>query len=189
MTLEVLKEIRDLIDDHKQVGFNQEISTGERQVYQLNARNFWDLVVKDKDGNIIPAENMELFPTSGQIKAEIIAGDVSFEYVHAGFTDAEIEYYYGKCNNNLYRTALRLVEILLASAAKRFDYKAGIKDIKASQVFDHLKELRLQLIETVESESGTSVQGGIFVDRIHPAYEPPREKSSYWRDVSRRDHS
>lgn len=188
MNQEIMKEIRDLVDDHKQVGFNNEISSGERQVYQLSARNFWDLVVKDKDGTVLDPATMELFPTSGQLIATIIAGDVSFEYVHAGFTDAEIEYYYSKCNNNVNRTALRLVELLLASAAKRFDYKAGIKDIKASQVFDHLKELRLQLIETVENESGSSIQGGLFVDRIHPAYEPARERSSYWRDVSRRDY-
>ena len=187
MNAEALKEIRDLIDDHKQIGFSSEISSGVLQVYQLNARNFWDLVVKDKNGTVIPNEELELFPASGQIKATITAGEVSFEYVHAGFTDAEIEYYYNKTSQSINKTALRLVELLLASAAKRFDYKAGIKDIKASQVFDHLKELRLQLIETIETETGGSLQGGLFVDRVHPAYDTTSEKDPYWNDVSRRD--
>lgn len=187
MNEEALKEIRDLIDDHKQIGYNNEISTGELQVYQLSARNFWDLVVKDKDGTVLDNTTMQLFPQSGQIKATIIAGDVSFEYIHAGFTDEEIAYYYNKCSQNINKTALRLVELLLASAAKRFDYKAGIKDIKASQVFDHLKELRVQLMETIENESGANVQGGLFVDREHPAYAPTRTRDSYWRDVSRRN--
>jgi len=186
MNEQILKEIRDTIDDHIQVGFSVEVSTGESQVFQLNARNFWDLVVKDKDENVIALNTLTLYPTSGQVKGTIPAGDVTFEYVHAGFTDAEITYYYGKCGNSTTRTSLRLVELLLASAAKRFDYKAGIKDIKASQVFDHLKELRATLLETIENEEVNGFNSGIFVDRIHPAYEKTT-RDPRWRDVSRSD--
>lgn len=186
MNADVLKEIRDMIDDHVSVGYTVDVSTGDLQVFQLNARNFWDLVVKDKDENIIPSNTLTLFAQSGQIKGTIPAGDVTFEYTHAGFTDAEITYYYDKSNNNMLKTALRLVEILLASAAKRFDYKAGIKDIKASQVFDHLKDLKASLQESIDNDDPSNqFNSGIFVDRLHPAYEDKR-KHPHWRgDVSR----
>lgn len=189
MNEEALKEIRDLIDDHISIGYSVEVATGDPQVFQLNARNYWDLVVKDRDENVIPNESLTLYQTSGQVKGTLPAGDVFFEYVHAGFTDSEIEYYYGKAGSDVNKTALKLVELLLASAAKRFDYKAGIKDIKASQVFDHLKDLRESLKEAIENDDATGgFNSGIFVDRVHPAYERPKDPHGSWRkDVSRSD--
>lgn len=182
-----LKEIRDMIDDHISIGQTVDISSGELQVYQLNARNYWDLMIKDSNGNNVPLTSVTQYPQSGQIKGTLPQGHVSFEYSHAGFTDAEIQYYYEKSGKNSYKTALRLVEILLASAAKRFDYKAGIKDIKASQVFEHLKDLKASLETTIENEDPSNqYNSGIFVDRLHPAYTEKKLKNSWFGDISRR---
>ena len=186
MTSEILKEIRDMIDDHVSIGYTTDQASGELQVFQLNARNFWSLTVKDKDNNTVDLSTLTLYQAAGQVKGTIQEGSVTFEYEHAGFTDDEINYYYGKMNNNVLKTALRLVEILLASAAKRFDYKAGIKDIKASQVFEHLKDLKASLEETISNEDpDNQFNSGIFVDRIHPAFERKIEKPSWRGDVSR----
>ncbi len=179
-----IEEIRNIIDDHIQVGVTTELSNGGLQVYQLNTRNFWNLSVADDEGNDIDVSTLTQYPMSGQIKGTLPEGEITFTYDQAGFTDAEITTYYAACGNSIKKTALQLVEILLASAAKRFDYKSGQKDIKASQVFEHLKELRLQLQETIIADDG-GLQGGIFVDREHPAYAPAPEVA--WPDVSRSD--
>lgn len=183
-----IEEIRNIIDDHIRIGYSSEVSTGQLQVYQLNARNFWNLVIRDTNDAIIAQTGLTLYPQSGQIKGTIPAGDITFEYDQAGFTDAEIAAYYAKNDNSITRTALALVEMLIASAAKRFDYKAGIKDIKASQVFSQLRELRTQLQEATEAEAGSAdLAGGIFVDRSHPADRTAVTTPSWSGDVTRID--
>lgn len=165
-----LEQVRAAIDDYPQIGFTVEQSPGIMQVYQLNSRNFWDLTVKDSEDNVIPAEDYTAYPQSGQIKGEFPEGTITFEYTHSGFTDTEIEHYLSVNGESVAKASLACVKILLASSAKRFDYKAGIKDIKASQVFDHLKELHNQLAAQIESEDFGGISGGIVVTREHPAY-------------------
>lgn len=190
MTMTITEEIRNIIDDHVQVGISSETSVGGLQVFQLNARNFWNLVIKNSAGAVISQTGMTLYPQSGQVKGTIAAGTITFEYDHSGFSDDEIAEYYAKNGNSVNKTALNLVEILLASAAKRFDYKAGIKDIKASQVFDHLKDLRAQLQEAVEAEDGgANYSGGLFVDRLHPAYTPATDPNANWSGDTSRSES
>lgn len=183
-----IEEIRNIIDDHIRIGYSSEVSTGQLQVYQLNTRNFWNLVIRDSQDAVVEQTGLTLYPQSGQIKGILPVGDVTFEYDQAGFTDAEIQTYLTKYENSVNRTALALVELLIASAAKRFDYKAGIKDIKASQVFAQLRELRTQLLEAVEVEQGgAELSGGIFVDRSHPADRAPTTTPSWSGDITRID--
>jgi len=177
-----LQQVRANIDDYPQIGFTTEESNGEMAVYQLNSRNYWDLTIKDSEGATIESTEYEEFPQSGQIKGELPEGTVTFEYTHSGFTDAEIEHYLSINENSVVKASLACVKILLASSAKRFDYKAGIKDIKASQVFDHLKELHDQLTKQAEAEDASGTQGGVFVTRTHPAYTTRKTMA---RDVSR----
>lgn len=177
-----LEKVRNVIDDHVSIGLGSEMSVGGVQLFQLNSRNVWNLTVKDKDGNVVAAEGYTLFPQSGQIKGTFPEGELTFEYEHAAFTDDEITDYLTELGG-VTATAVACVRILLASASKRFDYKAGIKDIKASQVFDNLKELLASLQDQLTDEDNSSV--GLFVTRIHPAYEPSLPR--YRRDVSRVD--
>lgn len=181
-----LEQIRANIDDYPQVGFTVEASDGNMRVYQLNSRNFWDLTVTqlvgEDDEAVVEAEDYTTFPQSGQIKGEFEEGDVQFEYTHAGFTDAELTHYLSVNGDSVAKASLACVKILLASAAKRFDYKAGIKDIKASQVFDHLTELHKTLTEQVELEDTGAIEGGVIVTRVHPAYQM---RPVVPRDVSR----
>lgn len=185
--------IRLNIDDHVQIGMGNEISNGNLSVYQLNHRNVWNFTVKDKDGNAItnpdlPADPIyTLYGQSGQVRGTFPEGEVIFEYDHAGFTDAELDYFLGELGDSTNKASLACIDILLASAAKRFDYKAGMKDLKASQVFDHLKELKEVFEGKVQDEDDENGVGsvGIFVDRLHPAYTVNITNDD--GDVSRRD--
>lgn len=187
-----LQQVRNNIDDHVQIGFADELSYGKMKVYQLNARNIWDLTVvlfsedsNEPDTEIDP-ETYEVFAVSGQVKANFPEGEIGFEYKHAAFTDTEIEFYLEQ-EGTVNKATLKCIEILLSSAAKRFDYKAGIKDIKASQVFDHLKALRETFKSKVEEDDNdlSGAGSGIFVTREHPAYTVNLKKNT--RDVSRSD--
>ncbi len=177
-----LQRVRNIIDDHVSIGLATEVSDGGVQLFQLNSRNIWNVVAKDKDGTVIDADAYVVYAQSGQIKGTFPEGDITFEYEHAAFSDSEITDYLEELTS-VTAVAVACVRILLASASKRFDYKAGIKDIKASQVFDNLKELLASLQEQLTEEDTSSV--GLFVTRVHPAYEPtiPRGR----RDVSRVD--
>ncbi len=177
-----LQQVRANIDDYPQVGFTVEHSNGGLQLFQLNARNFWDMTVKDSADVEVASESYEVFPQSGQVKGTFPEGDLMFEYTHAGFTDAELTHYLTVNGDSVSKASLACIKILLASSAKRFDYKAGIKDIKASQVFDHLKELHNQLLAQVESEDVSSALGGVVITREHPAYQVQLDRPI---DVSR----
>lgn len=177
-----LEKVRNLIDDHISIGLTNEQSTGGLQLFQLNSRNVWDLTITDKNGATVDPANYELIATSGQVKGTFEPGELVFEYKHAAFTDEEIQAYLDEFGSTT-KAAIACVRILLASASKRFDYKAGIKDIKASQVFDNLKELLGTLTEQVDSEENASIAR--LVTREHPAYAV--DLKNYNPDVSRKD--
>lgn len=177
-----LQRVRNVIDDHVSIGMTTENSVGGLQIFQMNSRNLWNLIIKDKAGAVVAAENYTVYAQSGQIKGTFPQGNLTFEYDHAAFSDAELTDYLTELGS-VTATAIACVRILLASASKRFDYKAGIKDIKASQVFDNLKELLATLQEQMDGEDMTSI--GRFVTRIHPAFEINLNDPN--RDVSRVD--
>jgi hypothetical protein len=179
-----LQQIRNNIDDHVQIGFANEQGVGTHQVLQLNARNIWDIIVKDSNEEVVSADDYEIFPMSGQLSGTFPEGDLTIEYKHAAFTDEELEFYLEK-NGSVNAACLNCIEILLSSAAKRFDYKAGIKDIKASQVFDNLKELRETYANKIVEEENLSANAGIFITRKHPAYDINLTDTN--PDVSRSD--
>lgn len=185
-----LEKVRNNIDDYPRIGFATEHSDGARKVYQLHANNIWDLTValaSEESGESdteIDSSTYEVFAQSGQVRGTFPEGEILFEYQHSAFSDAEINSYLTDSNNSVNKATLKCIEILLSSAAKRFDYKSGIKDIKASQVFDHLKSLRETFTEKVENEDNSSVAGGVFVTREHPAYDIDLEENI---DVSRSD--
>lgn len=186
-----LQLVRINIDDHVQIGVTTEISLGKNQVFQMNNHNIWSLVITDSDGEVIPPKDDEdndnyiIFPQAGQVEGEFPEGEITFRYQFAGFTDVEIQHYLDANGDSVNKATLACLKILLASAAKRFDYKAGLKDIKASQIYNHLKDLKETFEEAVSNEDETGDnQVPIFIDRIHPAYIRGRQIPD---DISRRD--
>lgn len=187
MALTPKEIIRMNIDDPVQLGMTTSMSIGELAIYQLNHRNVAEVIVKDQDGNTVSAENYTLYAGTGQLRGTLPEGEVIFEYIHSGFSDDELDYFLGELDDSINKVTLACVDVLLASAAKRFDYKAGLKDIKASQVFDHLKQLRTQFAEKVEAEDNENGIGNvaIVVDRVHPFYTVDITKDPV--DVTRSD--
>ena len=79
-------------------------------------------------------------------------------------------------------TAIVLLEALLADSAKRFDYKQGQSEIKASQIFNHIEKL----IERYKKNLATAEKTDIprVASRLHPAYDSEVETEP---DLSRDD--
>ncbi len=156
--------VRMAIDDPIRMGYFNEVLDGTTRIHQLPDRNVWDLVVRDQADVVIDDTTYTVYPVSGQVSSAFTgASSVTFEYKVAGFTDAEIDHFLESNDNNVDRAALAAIDILLASSAKRFDYKAGLKDIKASQVFDQLKELRTTIANKIDES--TTGGGPVVLDR------------------------
>jgi len=67
--------------------------------------------------------------------------EISFEYYYSAFTDEELQELIDE-EGSVALAGVIAVEMLLADAARRHDYKLADGDYKESQVFKQLKELR-----------------------------------------------
>lgn len=88
-------------------------------------------------------------------------------YEYSVFSDDELQEFldeYGTVD----KVILECLEILLVDAARRFDYAAGLTDVKASQVFDHIEKLIAYY--KGKATSGTSAPTGIRRANRHYGY-------------------
>lgn len=179
-----LEKVRNNIDDHLQFGKTVDIGKGSEAVYQLDNFNFQDLAVT-VDGSAVSVATNKQLPKAGQVLLNAtLDKTVVFTYKYAAFLDDEINEFLSDAEDSVTLASLMAIDQLLVSAAKRFDYRSGQKDLKVSQVFDQLLALRKQFAEAVESESNA---GGVLIkDRIHPAYMLSAEPEI---DISRTDFS
>ena len=175
-----LELVRNNIDDHPRNGLTYADGNTTEQVYVLDNKNVYDLVVTVDDVEIDSAD-YTLSSKTGEVIGIFDGQVVKFKYTYAAFTDAEILYYLEDQTVN--KATFDLVSILLMSASKRFDYKSGQKDMKTSQVFEHLRELQKQYETAVANESPTD--GVVILKRTNRYYEPSADLGGY--DLSRAD--
>lgn len=104
------------------------------------------------------------------------------------FAWAEADY---PSNPNASNAAARVIVIdsLLAQAAKRNDYKQNQSEEKASQIFDHLKDLRQIYLDDIENATSGNAPVVLFggLTRYTTRITDYPERYSYWTcgDVSR----
>lgn len=175
-----LELVRNNIDDHPRSGLTYAEGQSTEKVYVLDNKNVYDLTV-EVDGVAVASSEYTLGSKTGEVIGTFDGNEVKFRYTYAAFTDAEIEYYLEE--QTVTKATLDLIDILLMSASKRFDYKSGQKDMKASQIFDHLKDLRKQFADAVANESPTD--GVVLLKRTNRYYESPADLGGY--DLSRAD--
>lgn len=172
--------VRNNIDDHPRSGLTYATGSSDEQVYVLDNKNVYDLVITVDDA-IVASNLYTVGSKTGEVIGTFDGEVVKFKYTYAAFTDAEIEYYLE--NQTVNKATLDLLDMLLMSASKRFDYKSGQKDMKTSQVFEHLKELRGQYFDAVSDESPTD--GVVLLKRTNKYYAPNDIRERH--DLSRAD--
>lgn len=104
---------------------------------------------------------------------------VRTEYQFTAFSDAELTEFLS-IDGGVTQAAIHCLDILLFDSARRFDYVAGDSELKPSQVFAHLKDLRKILQEKLSQASGGAVMGV----RLHE----DRDRRVQTVDISRRDY-
>jgi hypothetical protein len=182
--LELLR--KELADPYKSA-FDQNSGDGETTVFKLSHKNVKagsysvyvgnDEQTETTEYSIDREEGIITFvtaPTSGV--------EIKVEYIFSAFSDEELTEFLSLENNNISKTLVRCIDILLMDAARRFDYSVGRADLKPSQVFDNL--LRLRSILSNKSRQGSGISEISLVERTSRFYEDTNEQST---DLSRAD--
>lgn len=135
--------VRMKLGDSLKIGLDRDTGDGTVKVFVLTHKNIQDYIVTV--GGVEKTETIDYIASvaDGSIKfntAPSNAAEIVVEYKYAAFTDDEISTLidtYGSVNS----AVIEAIKVLMADAARRFDYTQGDTDMKPSQVFTHLKDL------------------------------------------------
>lgn len=164
-----LQLLRKTIADPFRNGFDEIVADGDAQDFQLSHHPVKDssltvykndVVVNSADYDVDLEQGLVTFDTLPSAEDKIEA-----KYQYSVFSDEELTNFLA-LDGTVNKAAIRCFEILLTDAARRFDYTAGLTDVKASQIFDHLKGL-LDYYKGKVSSSDAPVR---IYRRVHGAY-------------------
>ena len=180
-----LKLLRKELADPFKYAFERQTGDGETVAFKLSHGNVQDgtykvfvdndLKTETTDYTIDKERGLVTFKTAPLEKEEI-----EVEYYFAAFSDEELEEFLALESDNVVRAALRGVNLLIADASRRFDYASGQTEMKPSQVFEHLKDLRKIFQERLRD----SHAGVALVDRSSRFYDKTTTTET---DLSRED--
>jgi hypothetical protein len=171
-----------LADDYK---FASDANTGDAKttIFQLAHGNIQDETMEVYlDGEI--TSDYTIDRERGLLKFTPAPGEdveVLVQYYFSAFSDEEITSFLSDNQNDIYSTLIDLVEILLADSSRRFDYSTGQTDVKPSQVFQNLKEMREIYKSKIPAERRSSLKRGQLRSSYYQREVKPR------RDLSRYD--
>ena len=160
MTYTNLQLIRKLISDPYKHAFDSQVGDDEARKFQLSHKPVLagsytvyldDVEIAEDTDYTLDTEmgivTMTSVPTAGQ--------EVEIDYQYSVFSDTEITEFLTLDNDDVNKVVVRLIEILLADSARRFDYSQGKTDMKPSQVFANLKDLLKIYLDKVSGTDNT----------------------------------
>lgn len=165
-----LQLLRKTIADPFRNGFDEIIADGDAQDFQLTHHPVLsgsltvylnDSVVAGADYEVDLEQGLVTFDTTPSANDKIEA-----KYQYSVFSDEELSDFLVR-DVTVVKAAIRCFEILLTDSARRFDYTAGLTDVKASQIFDHLKGLLEYYKGKQASSDGSPIK---ILRRAHGAY-------------------
>lgn len=148
-----------MIADPFKDGFDEITGDNETIDYQLTHRPV-------KEGSVEVSVNNDVQELDNDYTIELEEGILHFDATPANEVLIEVKYKYSTFSDEelteflaldgtVKKATIRCIEILLADAARMFDYTAGLTDIKASQVFNNLSKLLDRLKAEVASGNST----------------------------------
>ena len=181
-----LQQLRKELADPYKSAFDENIGDAETTIYKLSHGS-----VKDDSFKVYVADDLKTLTTDYTIDQEegVITfvtapadgASIEVTYNFSAFSDTELNNFLvseGSVNGAL----LLCIDILLMDASKRFDYAIGKADLKPSQVFNNLKDLRGIIATKVSNEAAG---GGVsIVNRSSRHYKDTVETET---DLSRAD--
>ena len=181
-----LELLRKTIADPIKFAIDKQLGDGTSTIFKVSHERIEDgtykIFVNDEENEVETDFTIDL--ERGVItflEAIPLNYEIRMEYFFSAFSELELTEFLALDGNDVNKSALRCVDILLADASRRFDYSSGQTEVKASQVFKNLKELREVFKDNITDTNGNA----IMVNRINDAYRPPEEIED---DFSRRDY-
>src|SRR5690606_8647461 len=139
-----LERLRNLIGDLHKSDVVRLIGDGTSTVWQLPRKRLkTDSVTLSGTGAItVSSVNYDtgLVTLSGAVPDET-KFSIAFEF--SAFRDEELEDYLS--SGSIKSAALECIQVLMADAARRYDYSTGIEEFNPSQVFENLEKLKKSL--------------------------------------------
>jgi len=190
-----LEIVRNAIGDIKKYGDDRFKGNGARKVYKLSHKHIDSASLQVyKDDVIVAPANYVLSADYGILTFNTAPANDSSVWVlynFSAFTDTEVNAFISQYGVKI--GAVKLIEALLADAARRFDYSTGLESMSPSQIFEHLKDLREIVLgsdDDLSSSGGVKVVdrvSGYSIDDNNPNYDEPydsRFNSNYNRHIN-----
>lgn len=161
-----LQLLRKMIADPYKSGFDEVVADGESQDFQLSHHP-----VKTSSYQVLLDGNLQTESTDYTLDLETgllnmvalptaeLELDVKYEY--SVFSDTELTEFL-ELDGTVDKAAVRCIDILLADSARRFDYSAGLTDMKPSQIFEHLKDLKAMYSAKTSVNAGVTTRGSKY---------------------------
>lgn len=157
-----LELLRDKIGDGIKSNLLRFIGDGNSTEWKLSHKRIKtdSVILSGNTGGVTVSSvdyNTGLVTLSGAINKDNL---FSLSYKYSGFRDEELQDYldkYGSVKN----AAVECITVLMADAARRYDYSTGVEQFNPSQVFDNLKSLleTLQDVQSnIQSKGGAAVK-------------------------------
>jgi len=178
-----LQLLRKELGDELRYAFDNQTGDAETKIFRLshgrvqNQKVYVNSEVKEL------TTDYTIDSERGIITFLVAPGDkivINATYDFSVFSDTELSEFLTLESDIVAGAALRCINILLTNSSRRFDYSSGQTEMKPSQIFQNLKELRGVFKERLSDSSG----GALMVDRLNPHYEEEVVASA---DLSRED--
>jgi len=180
-----LQLLRKLLADPFKYAFDQQTGDGVTTVFKLSHERMQDDTFQVFVDNS-PVQETE-FTTDlerGMITFDTAPADkkeVEIKYYFAAFSDEELTEFLALANDRVYGAMITCIDILLADASRQFDYSSGQTEMKSSQVFKNLKDLRAMAEKNLSKTAG----GMKVVNRTDTHY---KDSVDTQMDLSRLDN-
>lgn len=170
--------IRMKIGDYLKPAIDKDTGDGVIRDFVLTHKHIQDFIV-EVDGSVKTETTDYAMDTVNGIITFVtppaLSKSVMCQYKFAGFTDTDFTTLLTTYTTVNY-TVIEAIKMLLADAARRFDYVHGESQMNPSQVFDHLQKL-LEIYKTSNTPT--------IMKRINPYYENDTKSNS--TDLTRSD--
>jgi hypothetical protein len=183
MTMTNLELIRKkLADDYK---FNADTNDGDgtTSIFKLSHGNIKEDTYEVYVNGSLVTTGFDFDLERGIIEFNTPPSDghaIYVKYDFSAFSDTEINNFLEENDNNVNKTIVDLVEMLLSDASRRFDYSTGQSDMKPNQIFKNLKEMREIYAGKIPSETrNNTVQGTIRSPYYRTTSSSPKDLSRY----------
>lgn len=141
-----ITRVRNLIGDQHKSDVITLVGDGNAKIYQLPRKKLKTDSVAVTSGAISTVNHDTGLLTLVDPVDDFEKFQVQF--IYSAFRDEEISEYL-TANHSVRKAAIELIQILMADAARRYDYSTGLEQFRPSQIFEQLRKL----LETLQSQN------------------------------------